>query len=371
MRDLIVFGEDFTGLPSSTQHLIRTLAHTRRVLWVNSIGLRQPKWTLSDLKRAGQKLLGRGKGGYANQTRQHPNIQMINLRTVPAPRSALARRVARDMMIAQLKPWIQKLKLRSPILWTSLPTAADLCGHLGESAVVYYCGDDFSSLAGVDHACVAQHEATLVEHADLILTSGAALLTRFPASKTHYLPHGVDLELFESFTERAQDLPNDGKPIAGFYGSLSNWLDYPLIDAISARHPEWHFVFIGPQELSHNPLPKRDNVHYLGPKAHHELPQYSQHWSVGLLPFVDNEQITACNPLKLREYLAAGKPVISSRFPAALDYKNHLHLIDGVECFSRALREIETQRTHKPAANLREESWQARGKEVATLLEAL
>lgn len=371
MRDLIVFGEDFGGLPSSTQHLIMRLAKQRKVLWVNSIGLRQPKWTLNDVKRAGAKLLGKSKGGFNHNQALHDNITVVNLRTIPAPRSFVARRVAKMLICLQLTPVIRTLNLHHPILWSSLPTAADLCGSLGESAVVYYCGDDFSSLAGVDHNVVAQHELKLVEQADLILAASATLLSKFPQAKTHYLPHGVDTKLFSTPVSRANDLPAISSRIAGFYGSLSNWLDYPLLDQVCRANPDWQFVFIGPIELPHNPLPKLANVHYLGPRPHHQLPSYSQHWDVSLLPFVANQQIAACSPLKLLEYLAAGSRVISTPFPALMPYQQHVEVVDNAEQFSLALQQFSPQQSYASHLNISGESWDARTVTLNAMLESL
>lgn len=371
MRDLIVFGEDFGGLPSSTQHLIVRLAKQRKVLWVNSIGLRQPQFTRHDIKRAIAKLMGKSKGGFSSNKILPENMTVINLRTIPAPCSYLARRIAKMMICFQLIPVIKKLNLERPILWSSLPTTADLCGSLGESAVVYYCGDDFSSLAGVDHAVVAQHEHKLVEQADLILAASAKLFAKFPQTKTHYLPHGVDTALFSTPAPRASDLPPKRQRIAGFYGSLSNWLDYSLIEQVCLDNPAWQFVFIGPIELDENPLPKLGNVHYLGPRPHHLLPTYSQHWDVSLLPFVDSPQISACSPLKLLEYLAAGSRVISTPFPALAPYREHVEVIADSNQFSLALKRIAIQNSLVNPPNINCDSWEARTIKLNEMLEAL
>ncbi|NVD06719.1 glycosyltransferase family 1 protein [Vibrio sp. JPW-9-11-11] len=371
MRDLIVFGEDFGGLPSSTQHLVTRLAKQRKVLWVNSIGLRQPKLNRHDIQRAALKLLGRAKGGYHTSHLPPSNITVVNIKTIPAPRSRFARLLAKWMTCQQLRPIIRQLNLNSPILWSSLPTTADLCGHLGESAVVYYCGDDFSALAGVDHDVVQQHENKLAQQADLIFAASSALLTKFPPSKSHYLPHGVDTQLFSTPCQRAVDLPSRAKKTAGFYGSLSNWLDYPLIHQICADNPDWEFVFIGPIELNHNPLPRLPNVHYLGTRPHDRLPSYSQHWNVSLLPFVQNSQIASCSPLKLLEYLAAGSAVISTSFPALSPYRQSVTIADSAEAFSAALAQIAC--THSPlsSADMSHLSWDARTMQLTVLLEAL
>lgn len=371
MRDLIVFGEDFGGLPSSTQHLVTRLAAQRKVLWVNSIGLRQPKFTGHDIKRVIFKLMGKGKSGYRDCLETPDNITVTNLRTIPAPRSAFARYVAKALICAQLRPIVKRLGLNKPVLWSSLPTAADLCGSLGESSVVYYCGDDFSSLAGVDHNVVAKHELKLVDNADLIFAASAKLLAKFPQNKTHYVPHGVDIELFRQSAPRAEDLPCATKKIAGFYGSLSNWLDYQLIHQICLDNPSWEFVFIGPIELNYNPLPQLSNVHYLGPKAHHELPRYSQHWDVSLLPFVANDQIASCSPLKLLEYLAAKSRVISTPFPALTPYVDYVDVATDANAFSSALQSLEQTRPAVTLPDIEENSWNARSQLVHQMLESL
>lgn len=369
MRDLIVFGEDFGGLPSSTQHLVNELSGSRKIVWVNSIGLRQPSLNRYDMVRALNKLCGKAKRGYQAHT-PNKNITVVNLRTLPAPKSRLARSLAKRLMLSQLKPILAKQQLRSPILWGSLPTITDLCGHLNESAVVYYCGDDFSSLAGVDHSTIAAHEKRLVEKSDLILAASQRIADKFPSQKTTLLPHGVDIELFTQPAQRALDLPNSGRPIAGFYGSLSRWLDYSLIEQLCLLRPDWDFVFIGPNEFSQCPLPSMDNIHYLGPKAHHELPRYSQHWEASLIPFLPNQQIQACNPLKLLEYLAVGKPILATPFPALEPYQHYITVTHSAKTMAHALAEMRHP-SGLPLSLIQNESWQARGHQLNTLLEQL
>ncbi|WFB46562.1 glycosyltransferase [Vibrio coralliilyticus] len=371
MRDLIVFGEDFGGLPSSTQHIVSRLAANRKVLWVNSIGLRQPKLNKKDFARAFAKLLGQSKKGYSSKNEQlSTNITVVNLKTIPAPKSSWAREIAKSMLLVQLKPIIEKLGLTKPILWTSLPTAADLCGNLDEAAVVYYCGDDFNSLAGVDHETVSNHERKLAEKAHLILGASEEICKKFDGLKTAHIPHGVDYELFNTSISRARDLPLDGKPIAGFYGSISQWLDYKLIAQVCLDNPHWNFVFIGPLELDHNPLPNFPNVFYLGPKPHRELPRYSQHWDASMLPFLFNDQIQACSPLKLMEYLAAGTPVVTTPFPALAPYRSHVSIANDARQFSQSLNQV-LSIENTDTEIVRRDSWDARSRVVNQLLESL
>ncbi|MGV2986973.1 glycosyltransferase [Vibrio sp. E150_011] len=373
MNDLIVFGEDYGALPSSTQHLISRIANTRQVLWVNSIGLRQPRFNKADLTRVGQKLLGRGKSAQVGmQSSDIPSsIQVINVRTIPAPSSKFGRIVAAVLTRAQIKPWIRKLNLNAPILWTSLPTVADLCGTLGESSVVYYCGDDFSALAGVDHHTVREHERRLVEQADMILTASEKLQHKFPADKQRLLTHGVDCQLFSSPSIRANDLPDGDRPIAGFYGSLSSWLDYELLNQVIVEMPDWDFVFIGPNEMKSNPLIKADNVFVLGARPHSELPSYSQHWTVSLLPFLNNSQIKACNPLKLKEYLAARRPIVTTEFPALDPYRTHINIVEDKTSLISTLRQLEAHPDLLPEGIVDNESWDNRVVTLERYLESL
>lgn len=373
--DLIVFGEDWGGLPSSTQHLIRHLDGDTKVLWINSIGLRRPQLRPHDLRRAWKKFgaAGRDATSLGHVPRhEDPDFRVLNPLTLPAPRSRLARAAARTMLTKQIRPLVRQMGLRSPVLWTSLPTAVDLAGQLDESALLYYCGDDFNALSGVDHATVAEREAELAAKADLILAASDALAARFPAHRTRLLPHGVDYELFAGPAPRAADLPQDGRPIAGFYGSISEWLDIDLIQACARQLPAWHFVFIGTPVVDVQALKRLPNVHLLGPRPHAQLPGYVQHWTASLLPFRDNAQIRACNPLKLREYLAAGRPVITTPFPALQRYAQHLHIVDGAHAMVAAL---DASRNAPDAperrASVADQTWEARARQVADWLARL
>ena len=335
--DLVVFGEDWGGLPSSTQHLMRHLSDRRKILWVNSIGLRKPRLNMADCGRALQKITSRGARDQSGPTIPGPGFTVLSPKTLPAPSTRLARFMAAALLQNQLLRAMKKAGLHKPILWISLPTASDLVGKLGERAAIYYCGDDFSALAGVDHLTVAAREGELQHKADLIITASEQLAERFPASKTRLLTHGVDYQLFSTRAARASDLPGDGKPIAGFYGSISEWLDLELLEAVVKRMPHWNFVIIGKAVIDTNVLRGLPNVHLLGPRPHHELPRYSQHWNASLLPFRDNAQIQACNPLKLSEYLAAGQPVVSTPFPALKPFRSLISVVDSVDTMVEAL----------------------------------
>ncbi|MDD7909219.1 glycosyltransferase [Pseudovibrio exalbescens] len=374
--DLVVFGEDWGRHPSSTQHLISRLSDDWQVVWVNSIGLRRPRLSFRDLKRVTEKLgsiLSRPKRMNGTATALVPaNIHVHAPTAIPWPGSRLAACANRRLLARQVTSWMREDGVKRPILWTSLPTAVVALGEFEERAVVYYCGDDFSSLAGVDHKPVAAMERQLVKKADLIVAASQHLADRFPAEKTLYLPHGVDYDLFAKPADRPSDLPQTG-PIAGFYGSIADWVDVAMLCEAAIQCPDWHFVLIGAVETDISLLEKHGNIHFLGRRPHDLLPGYVQHFDAALLPFKDTEQIRNCNPLKLREYLAAGTPIITTRFPAMEPYAPLLTVLETGEPLAHALNFAlnDKQRNSVRREVVRPESWSSRAAQLEAALKSL
>lgn len=389
---LVIFAEDWGAHPSSTQHLAKRLMAERDMIWVNSIGLRRPR--LSDLGRVLCKIRAMGRKPSApnappnaaqnappnaasdpssiqNQGTPHCLIEPI---AVSWPGSWLASAVNRRTLPKQIGAALRSLGSDRPILWTSLPSAVDVVGRLNEIGVIYYAGDDFGSLAGVDHKPVLRQEALLAEQADVIIAASPEIARRFPRGKTFVIPHGVDMDLFSKLKARAEDMRDRGRPIAGFYGALDAWLNIDLLRATAARMPDWDFVFIGPVRTDISALAALKNVRLLGPRDHAALPRYAQHWTVSMLPFLDTAQIRACNPLKLREYMATGRPIVSTPFPAAERFGNHIRFAQTAETFEIALRDSlrddETMRLARQKA-VSDQSWEHRAYEVGILIDAL
>lgn len=371
-QDLIVFGEDWGAHPSSTQHIVARLAQSRRVLWVNSIGLRRPRLGVRDAGRLVAKARAALAPSPSAQVERPAGVRVVAPFAVSWPGSRAAAAFNRRVLGARLRAQIARHGLADYALWTSLPTALPLVGALGERACVYYCGDDFGALAGVDHAPVVAMERDLAARADLIIAASEPLAARFEAQRTLLAPHGVDYELFATPAPRAPELAID-RPTAGFYGSLADWIDVPALAAAARALPHWDFVFVGPVQTNVEGLAGLPNVRLLGPRTHGELPRFSQHWSASLLPFRDTAQIRACNPLKLREYLAAGSPVVSTRFPAMGAYADCITVCEAPADLAQAIESAhaDTSRNDMRRARVAAESWDARAHLVAAAIEAL
>lgn len=374
MADLIVFGEDWGGLPSSTQHLISHLMKNHRVIWINSIGMRSPRPSWHDIKRVFQKLSDMLSSFRRTQldNATEPSPFIINPKVLPFHQCKLVRQINKRLLLKDIKTVIARHGFDNTILWLSLPTAVDMVGSLNEQASIYYCGDDFAGLDGVDHAMVTPLEQELAKKVDLILVVSKTLAQKFTNPNTIILPHGVDYPLFSTPAGRPDDLPDQG-PIAGFYGSISPWLDIELLARSAIALPSWQFVFIGAIKTDVSSLLALPNVHFLGPKPHHQLPSYVQHWNVAMLPFRSNKQIEACNPLKLREYLASGTPIATTSFPAVREYANIVAIQAPREPFSRVILRADTQQHAKAQRQetVAVESWQHRAAQLEALINHL
>ena len=373
MADFVVFGEDWGGLPSSTQHLITHLMKRHRVIWVNSIGMRSPKLRLRDIARAYNKVTAMfqpRQHSYAADTAPRPYI--IEPKVIPFHGIKMVRAINKFLLRRSITALIKEHDFKEITLWTSLPTAVDIVGSLGEKNAIYYCGDDFEGLDGVDHHTIQPMEQELASKVDLILVVNQELANKFPDSNTHILPHGVDYNLFSTPKSRPMDLPDNG-PIVGFYGSISAWLNVDMLDQSATAMPKWQFVLIGDIKTDVSTLEKLPNVHFLGPKPHAQLPAYVQHWDVAMLPFRHNRQIEACNPLKLREYLASGTPVAATAFPAIEPYRDYVSIQQGKEPFFSVLQKANKQAGLADARQkaVAPESWENRVAQLEALIDQL
>lgn len=369
LHDLIVFGEDWGGHPTSTQHILKHMVNDSRILWVNSIGLRSPRFDKHDLARLFTKV--RKHFFQESKPIGKSGLSVFAPLIICHPGSSLVRKLNKKWLSWQINKTAKQLNINSPVLWISLPSAVDMVGELSERIVIYYCSDDFGSLSGVDHKEILEMESSLIEKADIILVVSDTLAKRFPKHKTHVIPHGVDSEYFTSNYKRPKDMPNKG-PIAGFYGSISEWLDLDLLQAVATKLIDWQFVLIGPVRGNVSKLKSLSNVHLLGVKAHSCLPSYLQYWDVSMIPFRNTPQIHYCNPLKLREYIAGGKPIVTTEFPALDNYRNYVRVANTPTEFAEAITQASKESASVMLArkkSVSEETWQRRAQQVLKVIE--
>jgi len=203
------------------------------------------------------------------------------------------------------------------VLWYYTPMAMEFTRDLTPRAVVYDCMDELSAFAGAP-AAMGDREQELLGRADVVFTGGQTLYEskRHCHPNVHAFPSSVDIEHFARGRVTQPDRDDQAgvpHPRLGFFGVVDERMDLDLLRQVAAARPDWHLVIVGPVvKIDPSLLPVGANIHYLGPKQYDELPSYLAGWDVALLPFARNDATRFISPTKTPEYLAAGKPVVST-----------------------------------------------------------
>jgi glycosyltransferase involved in cell wall biosynthesis len=202
--------------------------------------------------------------------------------------------------------------------------------------------DEFSRFSGYDAPATLAAEARLIRRADLVITTSQALYEsrRKLSHNVVLVTHGVDFEHFAQATRPDLAIPADivhlPRPILGFWGLLQDWLDIPLLAALARTRPGWSIVLIGEVATDLAALRGLPNVNLLGRRPYAQLPSYARGFDAGLIPFRVDELTRAVNPIKLREYLSAGLPVVSTPLPEVMRYGNLISIAADAEEFVKA-----------------------------------
>lgn len=216
-----------------------------------------------------------------------------------------------------LDVFIKKINIHKTLFWYYTPMALQFSSHLSPIAIVFDCMDELSAFQFAPPELL-ELEATLLSKSDIVFTGGISLYQHKKArhNNIYLFPSSIDQEHFRTARNKITD-PEDQlaipHPRFGFAGVIDERFDISLIDKVADRHPEWHFVLIGPiVKIDPATLPAKDNIHYLGAKSYEQLPEYLSSWDIGLIPFADNASTRFISPTKTPEYLSAGLPVIST-----------------------------------------------------------
>jgi glycosyltransferase involved in cell wall biosynthesis len=276
---------------------------------------------------------------------------------------------------------MKKLNMRDVQFWTFLPNVVELVGGLQEKFLLYYCVDEWSKFSFMDGRSMREMEINLLKLADLVITS-AEHLYRDKAQfnpNTHLIPHGVDYKYFSKCIHNsvpiADRMSSIRKPIIGFFGLIHEWIDLDLIEKLATENSEWSIVMIGRWSVNIDRFNANDNVHFLGQKPYEELLSYCKAFDVGLIPFHVNDLTVNVNPIKLREYLAAGIPVVSTALPEVEKYSDIVAIARDAKEFVEKTREIlnndnEDMRLQR-SQKMRDESWEMKAEHILHLIDAL
>jgi len=380
-RSIICFGgEDWWyHHPHSKAHLMRKFARAgNRVIFVNSISMGLPGLAHKDLlPRIKRKL-----GSYSKLARQtEDGITVVSPASLPFFGSATARKLNRQMIGAQIRKLAKSRGLTKPILWIAIPTAAEMIGAFDESAIIYQVSDKYDANTmdhATDPALIRKLHEQAIDRADLVFYSGRKLFDEATRGRDHsyLLEQGVDYERWSKVTTLsiAPEIDKIPHPRLGYFGAIEPWLvDQELIKRAARERPSWQWIFIGNRSrgIEIEDLP---NTHFLPPVQYEELPAYAAGFDVCVLPWETEQAFTSYgSAIKVREYLASGKPVVISPLPEYEPMGDVLRIARSRDEFLRlvedALNENDESASAKRQASVASGTWDARAEWVSELIE--
>jgi glycosyltransferase involved in cell wall biosynthesis len=326
---ILYFGNDWSAENrTSSHHVARWLAARFRVIYVECPGLRAPKGTRRDLRKLAAKL----RLALAGPRPQPEGLSVQTLLQIPLHRFGLVRRANRELTRLSLKLLLVRLGVRAPVTWFVVPHLAGVVGRLGERLSVYYCIDDYASLPDVDPDAVRAMDEELTRRADLVFVASETLLAQKSRlnPETYVAPHGVDFAHFARARDPALPVPEDiaalPRPIVGFFGLIERWIDLGLVAYLAEQRPSWTFLMIGRVAVPESETPRLKNLVYLGRRPYETLPAYGKAFAAAIIPYHLTPQVLHANPIKLREYLAMGKPIVSVSTPEIDKFAAHVRI---------------------------------------------
>lgn len=369
---LVVLADDWGRHPSSCQHVISRLASRWRILWVNTVGTRQPRPDLFTLRRSWEK----ARNWLSGLRQVSDQMWVLDAPMLPHLSYQLPRALSRYLVTQAVQRVLRQIDMRDPVVFTTLPYTIWLVPQLCQRGLVYYRTDDYSHWPSADGSALRAAEGDTFNAACLVLAASHEL-SRIPDSSSRcvYFPHGVDFQHFAGVqhTIAAAPLANLPKPRIGFFGLIYEKLDFELLSAVAKHLDPASLVCIGPVDYCPASFARLSNVHLLGKKPYTELPCWLAGLDVLLLPYVRDEMIRQSRPLKLLECLATGQPTVSVDIPEVRAFEPHLRLARTTNQFVQAVREAidepesELARTTRQAV-VKGESWDCRAQQLDQLL---
>ena len=382
-KSIICFGgEDWWyHHPHSKNHLMRRFARAgNKVIFVNSISMGLASVKSKDLvPRIARKLKSYAK--LARTTGE--GITVVSPAVIPFFGSRVATIANRSLLTTQIAGLAQRRGLSRPILWIAIPTAIEVAGRLNESLIIYHVSDKYDANTmdhATDPAFIRSLHERAIEVADLIFYSSRKLLAEATRGleRSHLLEQAVDFDHWARIQDGnlriAPEIEKIPRPRIGYFGAIEPWLiDQELIRQASRERPDWNWIFIGNKSRGLE-IEGLKNVHFLPPVAYHELPVYAAGFDVCVLPWSTDVTFTSYgSAIKVREYLASGKPVVIAPLPEYESMSKVLRIGRNREQFlelvDEALQESGSELARARQESVRNGTWDARAEWASDLIE--
>jgi glycosyltransferase involved in cell wall biosynthesis len=371
--DIVCFGAEQWEYPGFQQTVMRHLSANNRVLYINALGLRRTALKGKNANIYFAKL----KKLFSGTRKASDTVTVFNPFFLPVLYNEYVDKLNTVLLRQQFRRLLRDLKFSAYLLWAGTPTMAPFLGLFQPRLLIYNPVDRYSAFSFVDRAGVKKLERTIAQAANLIITTAEVI----KEDMLHYnkncevVSHGV---LFEHFNRAVQDLqvPEDlrriRRPVIGFFGLVSEWVDLELIMKVAHQYPEASIVLIGRVSADISLFAGVQNVYVKGFRQFASLPSYLRALDVCIIPFHLTELVDGVDPIKLREYLCAGKPVVTTNFREARKFgdliyigRNHDEFVQEV---GRALLENDPDLVQRRILAVRGEDWSSKIELISSLV---
>jgi glycosyltransferase involved in cell wall biosynthesis len=347
--------------------MMRELSAVVPVAYVCSLGVRVPRLGSSDrfLTRVARKLRSWKRG----IVRVRPGFSVVSPPVVPG---RIGMKVTRTLLAWQVARLERNEGIRRPLIWVECPSAAEITDRFPSCPIVYQRTDRYEEFPGVDRALIESYDRRLKGSAIITLFCSRELFERESSQCRNalFVDHGIDLELFVAAARDPRGVPADvasiPPPRAGFIGSIDgHTFDSKLFVEVAHRLTDVNFVLVGGCTLPDG-WARLPNVHMLGRREYSEVPRYMASCDVLIMPWNRNEWIRCCNPVKLKEYLATGKPIVSTPFPELDRYAGLVTVAPDAAQFAQAIRDgvVAGSDTRAQRAAIADQTWRAKSDSV-------
>ncbi|HBG28277.1 MAG: hypothetical protein A2Y10_03185 [Planctomycetes bacterium GWF2_41_51] len=359
--------------------LMKRFAAKKKVLYINSIVMQKPK--ISQGKNFIKKLMRKSESILHGLQKTDEGFYVFSPLSFPLHHIKRAKKV-NDLIVGfQTALVCAKLKIEDPLVWVACPAAADIAINMKKSKLVYQRTDKYEEFPNIDSTIILKYDSALKQNADITFYVNEKLynIEASQCKKAMLIDHGVDFDIFanaEQIIDKPEDMADIPGPIIGFFGNIDEHLfDIPFTEKLITLMPNASFVFIGKTLSNVSNLKNKNNVWMLGQKPYDKIPQYGKCFDVAIMPWKQNKWIEACNPIKLKEYLALGKPVVSTPFPELNKYLTVVYTAntpeDFANCISTAINENDLQKKTFRRKKVQGDTWDQKAKLVLETLQTI
>lgn len=357
--------------------VMRRLSKNYRVLFINSLGMRVPSFKKD--KNAVKKITRKLRSMSRFVRKVNHGMYVFSPLSLPFYGSRIGKSLNTFSVFLQVKLAMTCLRFTAPIFYIECPPALEVVKKFGKKYLIYQRTDLFKAMPGANTHYIAALDEELTRSADLVLYVNNALWKQgIQKNKNSLLiGHGVDFELFANVAKSKhvpEDIAKIPRPIIGFFGDVSDKTsDLSLLKFVAEKLPDMSFVFVGSISVDVSCLTQLRNVHFLGQKPYEQVPFYGKEFDVAIMPWNRSKWIEFCNPIKIKEYLALGKPVVSTYYPEIEPYSDLVYVARDydafVSCIHNAAQECNPAKQEERRKRVQNETWDSKVEQIKAIIE--